>query len=297
MRRHTQFRAYAGWSLVLLAVAAGMLLGGRTAAGTESQDSGAGFTAAQAEEVYARDCSTCHGGAGQGAMVPGTDRAAPALAGREDVTAAYVDLTLRTGRMPPPGDPFDNRAREVRYSDAERSSLVAWMIEQFSLEGDIPQVEEGDVAVGFESYALNCAHCHGSTGAGGVAGAGAYTPQVNNRDPVAIVEAIRVGPFEMPAFSADVISDEEAAGVAAFLEEVHAEQGTPLFGLVELNPVFAAAFVGLMAIATIFSLMYIGGRPSEFEIVRGRRDFAAVGKQEVAETAEHEDEHPAGGDG
>lgn len=255
-------RAWLAWSLLLVTVGVGVALGmwGRAAAQpqlTEGQR-------AQAREIFQQRCATCHGGAGQGGQVPGTGRDAPPLAGRADVTAAYVDLTIRVGRMPPPGDPFDNRARRVLIDDAQRQLLVAWMAQELGLAWDVPEVGDGEAAVGQDVYAANCAHCHGNTGTGGVAGAGAWTPQVNNVDPVAIVEAIRVGPFEMPAFSTDQISDGEAAAIASFLEEVHAEQGTPVLGLVELNPVFAAAFVALLATVLVFSLLYISGRPTWF---------------------------------
>jgi hypothetical protein len=83
----------------------------------------------------------------------------------------------------------------------------------------------------------------------------------------AIVEAIRVGPFEMPTFSAEQITAQEAADVAAYLHSVEEAPGTPVFGLVELNPVFASAFVGLLAFALLGSLLYIGGRPIPFERV------------------------------
>lgn len=252
-------RAWAGWALVLLAVATAAVV---LPAG--AQDGAAPPAVVdRGEELYQVHCVACHGGAGQGGEVPGGLGAAPPLADA-GVGAAYVDLTLRTGRMPPPGDPFDNRPREVILDAEERAALVAYMVEEFGIAPNIPEVAEGDAALGLSVYAANCAHCHGSTGAGGVAGAGAYTPALERPDPVTIVEAIRVGPFEMPAFSTDQISVQEAASVAAFLEVVEEEQGTPLLGLLELNPVYAGGFVALLSAALLLSLFFIAGRPSWF---------------------------------
>ena len=229
--------------------------------------------AAAAQETYQVTCATCHGGAAQGGPVPGTGRTAPGL---EDVSAAYVDLVLRTGRMPPPADPFDNRERRIALDDGERERLVAWMVDEFGLEPGIPEPGEGDVAEGFAEYQRNCAQCHGAAGQGGVAGAGAWTPNIAVREPVVVLEAIRVGPFEMPAFSEDQLDDEAADGIAAYLEEVDAEGGTPLLGLVELNPVTASAFVGLFALAAVLSLLFIAGRATWFPDVGGvPRDGAA----------------------
>lgn len=217
-----------------------------------------------AETIYANQCATCHGSDGTGRVMPGTDREAPPLVGNPDVTVPYLDLTLRVGRMPPPeNEPFDNRHREVVIDDEQRRVLVAYLTEQFDLEGEIPSPPPGDPVLGREIYAANCAQCHGSTGAGGVAGAGAWTPPVVNADPVAVAEAIRVGPFEMPAFAEEQISDEDIGHVVAFLEELSEEHGTPL-GLVELNPVFASGFAFLFAVIVLLSALWIAGRPRLF---------------------------------
>ncbi len=196
--------------------------------------------------------------------MPRTNATAPPLAGNPDVTVPYVDLTVRVGRMPPPeGEPFDNRERRVVINDAERAALVAYMAEQFDLEGEIPDPPPGDAARGREVYAANCAQCHGSTGAGGVAGAGAWTPSVVDRDPVAIAEATRVGPFEMPRFGPDQITDQEIGDIAAFTRFVSEEHGTPL-GLVEINPVYASGFAFVFALIVLASALWIAGRPTMF---------------------------------
>lgn len=230
-------------------------------------DSSTPLTAEQrqvAETIYANQCATCHGASGTGGTVPGTTAPAPALAGNADVTVPYVDLTIRVGRMPPPeNEPFDNRARNPVISDEDRAALVTYMAEQFDLEGEIPVPPPGDAAVGREVYAANCAQCHGSTGAGGVAGAGAWTPAVTSYDPVTIAEAIRVGPFEMPRFGEDQISEQEVGDVAAFLALVNEEHRTPI-GLLELNPVYASGFAFLFAVVVLFSAMWIAGRPTHF---------------------------------
>lgn len=257
--RHAR-RAYAGWAILLLTAALAAVALRPATAQEEIAD-----PVAFAETNYANNCAQCHGQDGTGGVVPDTDLQAPALAGRDDVTVPYVDLVLRTGRMPPVGDPFDNRAREVVYDDAEREAMVDWMTAEFDLEGEIPQAAEGDVAHGLEVFALNCAQCHGNAGAGGTAGQDTWTPEIDDLDPIAVVEAIRVGPFDMPAYSEDVLDSDDVNSIASYLEAVEAESGTPVFGLVELNPVFASGFVGLLAVVLLGSLLVIGGRPLSFQ--------------------------------
>ena len=255
-------RPLLGWLVLAGALIAALALGWVPAFAVEEP-----LTSAQrqtAETLYANQCATCHGSDGRGRTIPGTDELAPPLVGNPDVTVPYVDLTIRVGRMPPPeNDPFDNRHRQVVIGDEERELLVAYLADQFDLEGEVPEPPEGDAVTGRQVYAANCAQCHGSTGAGGVAGAGAWTPSVVGSDATAIAEAIRVGPFEMPRFGEEQISEEELGDVAAFLDEVASEEGTPL-GLVEINPVYASGFAFFFALIILVSAMWIAGRPTMF---------------------------------
>ena len=256
-----RIRPLLGWLMVASAAAA--IAGGLLPAAAAQTE----LTPAQeqeAETIFANQCATCHGSDGLGRVIPGTDSMAPALAGNPDVTVPYVDLTIRVGRMPPPdSEPFDNRARHVLYSDEQRHALVVYLTEQFALAGEVPEPTEGDASAGREVYAANCAQCHGSTGAGGVAGAGAWTPPVVDRGAVAVAEAIRVGPFEMPRFGPEQISDAQIGDVATFLDEVAAEPGTPL-GIVEINPVYASGLAFVLALIVLISALWIAGRPSWF---------------------------------
>jgi ubiquinol-cytochrome c reductase cytochrome c subunit len=262
-------RPLLGWGLlavaVVLAIAA---LRPAHPARAQQRDPDAPTAAELTEgaELYAVFCASCHGSDGLGGVVEGTGRRAPALAERPDeVTVPYVDLVVRVGRMPPAGDPFDNRARNRDVIDErERELLVAYLTREFDLEGEIPNPPEGEARRGLEVYDTNCAQCHGSTGAGGVAGRGAYTPQINQYPPVTIAEAIRVGPFQMPQFDRTTISDQEVGDIAAFLDHVQEESGTPLFRLTELNPVYASAYVFVLALVILASVVWIAGRPAWF---------------------------------
>lgn len=256
-------RAAAAWAAVTIGVLAAGLAWNAAMARAQEQPPELTGDVQLGAQLYAQQCAQCHASDGRGAEIENTGRRAPPLAGVDRVTAAYVDLVMRTGRMPPAADPFDNQPREVVFGEEERAAVVAYTVRQFGLDVDLPDVAAGDPARGQEVYATNCAACHGSTGAGGVAGAGAWTPNVNQYSAVTLAEAIRVGPFQMPRFDAGQISDQEIGDIAGFLEEVRAEEGTPL-GLTELNPVFASGFVALLAIALLVSLAWISSRATWF---------------------------------
>lgn len=244
------------WAAVAAAAALTWFTLGTTSPARAVEEAPPAEETARGDTLYTTHCARCHGADGRGRA----DQAelAPPLVGMQ---AARVDLVLRTGRMPPART--DGRGRGKTWSDADRETLVAHLTSMFDLEGPLLDPEPGDPAVGREVFATHCAACHGYTGDGGVAGGGALTPRLLGLEPAVIAEAIRVGPFQMPAFAEEQISDDELGDVVAYLEEVAGEEATPL-GLVELNPVFLSGFVALLAVAIVLSCMFIAGRVAMF---------------------------------
>jgi ubiquinol-cytochrome c reductase cytochrome c subunit len=254
-------RAAAAWVLLAAALSLLTALWPREAGGRETGD--VQGDAGKGAVLFSQQCATCHGAGDGGGTIPGDTRRAPPIDG-DHVDLAYWDLVLRTGRMPPPeGDPFDNRHREVVYDRQQIADLNAFAVRDLGVDGELPAAGVGDPGRGLETWAANCAACHGATGAGGVAGGGAWTPRVAGYDPPTVASAVRVGPFEMPRFDEQQISDERVADIAAFLHEVDEEPGTAL-GLVELNPVFLSGFVALLAAVLLGSIAWITGAPTWF---------------------------------
>lgn len=241
----------AAW-LAVAAVAVGVAVVAGTPRGAGAAEEAVPEDASpRGDTLYTTHCARCHGADGSG----GRDGAAPELVGMH---VARVDLVLRTNRMPPARSDGSGRGA-VDWDDASRRTLVAHMSAVFDLEGARPDPPEGDPAVGREVFATHCAACHGYTGDGGVAGGGALTPRLIGLDPVTVAEAIRVGPFQMPQFAEEQVTDQEIGDVVAYLDEIAHEPTTPL-GLGELNPVFLSAFVALLALLVVASCLYIAGR-------------------------------------
>lgn len=258
-------RALVGWLgvglLALILTAAGPF-GARAQEDTEG--AGASSGAAQREELYAMHCGGCHGVDGRGGQTSAGLPAPPLHPELNDrMTIAYGRVVMSTGRMPPAGDPTDNRIRRVTLTEEQRSDILQHMAERFDLSGDVAEPEHGDAAVGLQVYAQNCAACHGASGAGGVAGGGAWTPRVNDVTAQTLADAVRVGPFQMPRFDREQVSDEELGDMAAFLDEVEEEGGTLLFPG-ELNPVFASGFGAGLAAVIVVMLVVIAGKPTMF---------------------------------
>lgn len=241
-------RAVLGWAGVV-----GVLLVAAPAATGRAQES----MVEAGGRLYAANCSVCHGTDGQG-MTGERPDVGPPLRG---VDAAYVDLTMRTGRMPIV-DPRVGIVDAPDIGDEERAAIVAWMTEELALRGAVPDVPEGSVARGAELYARHCAACHGSTGAGGISAGATLVRAVRGVDRTGVVEAIRVGPFEMPVFEESVITDQEAADVATYVQYLTQAPSTPL-GLVEIDRVSMTALVVVLVVVAI-AVMVLVARPVPF---------------------------------
>lgn len=246
-------RALTAWALVLL-LAGAAVVWARGEAGAQIDPSDGDV--ARGERLYTQQCVQCHGPEGRGGQTPGGREAPPV----NDVSIAYARLVLVTHRMPPGADPFDNRQRPRVFDEQDMADVLAYLVERFELTGDVAAPEPGDPARGLDLYAQNCAACHGATGAGGVAGGGAWTPRILDYDPQVVASAVRVGPFEMPRFSRDALDDRDVADIVSFLRTVDEHPGTLLFPG-ELNPVYASAFGLLVTLVVLALVVVVSGKP------------------------------------
>jgi ubiquinol-cytochrome c reductase cytochrome c subunit len=241
-------------ALIAVWVAISGLVGAVQAAGAE--DPWEDETALRGGGVYQANCAACHGTAALGGVGHGDERGPPL----DDVPLPYIDQTLRTGSMP-----IVNKRLGVftdRLSDEDREALLVYMRVEFGLEGEIPTVGEGSAARGQELYVRNCAACHGAHATGGIVGGGTEATPLEVRDPIAVAEAIRVGPFEMPAFEEEVLDQQQVDDVIAYLALVDDAPRT-LLGLREVNDVTAAlAAVGLTG-AVLVMVWRLGQRPTD----------------------------------
>jgi ubiquinol-cytochrome c reductase cytochrome c subunit len=166
---------------------------------------------AQGKELYLTGCVSCHGADGVGTNL------APTLV---NTGAASADFYLTSGRMPAAQPaPFQPPRKQPAYSPIQIAALVAYVA---SL-GDgppIPSVDTAgaDLAHGGVLYRANCASCHQSAGAGGALSYGHSAPRLNEATSTQVVEALRIGPGEMPVFNETTMSPGSAVDIAAYVE-------------------------------------------------------------------------------
>ncbi len=168
-------------------------------------------------ELFATQCSSCHGLDGGGVEGRG-----PTLAPEGEASADFV---LRTGRMPLAATDLQAHRGPVRYSEAEIVALVEH-VGTIGSGPDIPEVDTAtaDIANGGELYRLNCAACHVASGAGAPIGGGRQAPDLMSASPTEIGEAILVGPGSMPKF--DDLDSNEISDIAGYIETALQEPNT-----------------------------------------------------------------------
>ena len=225
----------------------------RPAAGTQSPAPAP--SAAQVRTTYLADCATCHGANGAG-----TPRGPSVLtSGR-----AGVDFYLSTGRMPLGSPQQAVQRHPPRYDAPTIAALIDYISSLPGFTGpDIPIVDtkNADLGQGGSLYRLNCAACHAWSGRGGAL-LHREAPALGQATPTQIVEAMLVGPGNMPKFGPPAVTPEQRNDIAAYTQTIarHPNDagGFPLWHLGPLPEGAVALFAGVALLLVL--ARYIGTR-------------------------------------
>ncbi len=190
-------------------------------------------------ELYAGNCSSCHGIAGSGVAParPGAGDihgAGPSLRG---VGAMAADYYLRTGYMPLSNIHDEPGPDRVLFSDKEIRSIVAYVA---SL-GPGPAIPHTDPAAGSMSEGLHlftehCAGCHQIVARGGFV-TGARVQPLQSATPTEIAEAVRIGPYLMPKFSRKQITDAQLNSLVKYVLSTRSPDNRGGWGIGNLGPI------------------------------------------------------------
>jgi ubiquinol-cytochrome c reductase cytochrome c subunit len=198
---------------------------------------------AKGRALFLDGCSSCHGDDGRG-----MEGIAPSLHG---AGAAAADFYLSTGRMPlanPTDEP--TRAKPV-YSRPEMDTLTAY-VASLGAGAAIPRVDPaaGELNRGLASFTLHCAGCHQVGARGGIV-TGAIAPALQDATPTQIAEAVRVGPFLMPAFNERQISDAELNSIVAYVLSTRDPDDRGGWGIGHIGPIPEGMVAWLLAGAAL----------------------------------------------
>jgi ubiquinol-cytochrome c reductase cytochrome c subunit len=238
-------------------VAAAVVVGALSMSGSAAPraDTVAGTGAEYASlgaELFAKQCSSCHGLDGLGVEGRG-----PSL---EHEGEAAADFVLRTGRMPLAAPNLQARSGPVRYSEEQIVALV----DHVGSLGDgpaIPDVDttDADVGNGGHLYRLNCAACHVASGAGASIGSNRRAPNLVEATPTEVGEAIVVGPGSMPVFGS--FTETDMSDVAAYIEHLNEQDTTAARRFGGAGPAAEGLAVWLIALVPLIAFTRWIGRP------------------------------------
>jgi ubiquinol-cytochrome c reductase cytochrome c subunit len=207
---------------------------------------------ATGRELFREGCSSCHGLNGDGVAQRG-----PSLHG---VGAAAADFYLSTGRMPlvtPGQEPARSRPQ---YSDAHIDALVAYVA---SLGGGppvpSPDQDAGSVAQGQRIFTESCSGCHQIEARGGVV-TGGFSPSLQSASTRQIYEAVRLGPWVMPAFDRAQLSDAQLASVAKYVRSTRHPEDRGGWGISNTGPVPEGMVTWLLGAASLLVVARIIGK-------------------------------------
>lgn len=230
-RRHPAAKPLA---LVLALFVMGALYSALAPSTSVADDTPNATQIAQGKELFAMNCSSCHG-----LNAEGTSQA-PTLIG---VGAASVDFQMETGRMPMARPDAQAPVKKTLYTSEEISAIAAYVASlapgpaipeqgQYSATG----LSAEQIARGGELFRTNCSACHNFEGRGGALPEGRYAPSLMNTSDKHIWEAVRTGPQQMPMFSAGSLSDEDVTQIVGYLQTLHSQPDAG-FDLGGLGPV------------------------------------------------------------
>jgi ubiquinol-cytochrome c reductase cytochrome c subunit len=220
-----------------------------------------GAQAAQVQRgraLFVDGCSSCHG-----MDARGKQNIAPTLVGAGEAAA---DFYLSTGRMPL-SNPTDQPTRAApAYDRQDINALVAY-VGSLGAGPAIPQVNTkmGQINAGLNSFTLHCAGCHQVGGAGGIV-TGAIAPPLNETDitPTQVGEAIRVGPYLMPNFNENQISDQDINNIARYVGFTPHPDDAGGWGIGHIGPIPEGMIAWFLAIASLLlTARLIGEREPE----------------------------------
>jgi quinol---cytochrome-c reductase cytochrome c subunit len=208
--------------------------------------------AARGYHLYGQYCIACHGANGRG--IP---QLAPSLQG---AGALAADFYLRTGYMPLRKTGMQPRRSRVLFDEEEIRALVAYVA---SLGNGPPiprpQPERGNLSEGMKLFTEHCAGCHQVVAEGGYV-TGAVPPPLEESTAVQIAQAVRIGPYVMPRFSKQAISDRELDSIIRYIQYAKSPDDRGGWAIGHLGPVPEGLVTWFLAGAVLVGVCIVIGK-------------------------------------
>ena len=213
-------------------------------------------------ELFAANCASCHGIAGSGITHarPGAGDISGLGPALHHVGAQAADFYLRTGLMPldnPHHEPSDDR---VLFSDKEIRSLIKY-VASFGRGPGIPspKPQRGNLSEGDQLFTSDCAGCHQEDARGGFV-TGARVPPLQGYTNTEIAEAVRIGPYLMPKFTAVQISNAQLNSIIRYVQSQNHPDNRGGWGIGNIGPIPEGVVTWLIAAPLLLISCLVVGR-------------------------------------
>jgi ubiquinol-cytochrome c reductase cytochrome c subunit len=215
-------------------------------------------------QLYAGNCSTCHGPNGEGILEAGTGLGSGGILGQgpslRNVGELSPDFYLRTGRMPLDHVGDEPNRDHPHFDDHQIRALVSY-IGSLGSGPQIPrpQPERGKLPEGLQLFTQHCAGCHQVAIAGGYL-TGGVAPDLHPATATQIAEAVRIGPYLMPRFSKLAITDAQLDSIVRYVLYAKSPDDRGGWSLGHIGPVSEGLVAWLIAAAALVAVCVVIGR-------------------------------------
>jgi ubiquinol-cytochrome c reductase cytochrome c subunit len=202
------------------------------------------------KHLFGEYCAACHGMTSELGFGPGRAQEvqkanAPSLLG---VGAMAAHLYLTTGYMPLKRVGTQPRRSRLILSQGEIDDLIAYVASLGKGPAiPTPHPQRGNLPEGMHLFTNHCAGCHQIVAQGGYV-TGGLPPPLQDATDVQIAEAVRIGPWVMPRFSEQAISNRQLDSIIRYVDFTKHPDNRGGWAIGNLGPVpegLVAWFIGM----------------------------------------------------
>jgi ubiquinol-cytochrome c reductase cytochrome c subunit len=121
-----------------------------------------------------------------------------------------------------------------------------------------PDPARGKLSEGLALFTDHCAGCHQVVAQGGVV-SGALPPPLEDATDLQIAEAVRIGPYVMPRFSTEAISDDQLNSIIRYVDYTKHPDDRGGWSLGNIGPVPEGLVTWFIAAAILVALCVVIG--------------------------------------
>ena len=190
--------------------------------------------------VFDMHCAVCHGESG-GGRAGVISIAGPSLKAEHDYGHVMTAVEFGPSHMP---------AFSRVLSVPEIRSVARYVTQQIAV---IP-LSGGNLSEGGKLFRMYCAACHRTTVRGGaLAFTGVNAPHLSHKSAALVAGTIRWGPGPMPAFTPEVLSDQQLASIVDYVK-FSQHPPTPGGNPISFEGPVAEGLFGFFGVFAIFAL-------------------------------------------